>query len=55
MAVACMVNGMSEVPEADIAKAFCAFDIDGTGFICAEDLIRMMASIGATLIFQRPL
>ena len=43
---ACMVHGMDEVPEEDIAKAFCAFDVNGTGFIAADDLVRMMASVG---------
>ena len=41
-----MMTGMDEVPDEDISKAFCAFDVSNTGYIRAEDLVRMMASVG---------
>ena len=35
-----MMTGMDEVPDEDICKAFCAFDVSNTGYIRAEDLVR---------------
>lgn len=43
----CMIETADEdVPSDDIKRAFAAFDKDGSGYICPEDLQKMMLSIG---------